>query len=78
MKINVEIDCSPEEARRFMGLPDLTPVHDAFVRQITDSMKTGLSPDLIASMTRAWGPMGDAGLKLWNGLLDQVAGSKTP
>ena len=23
MKINVEIDCSPEEARRFMGLPDV-------------------------------------------------------
>ncbi|WP_371917856.1 DUF6489 family protein, partial [Pseudomonas sp. FW306-02-F08-AA] len=23
MKINVEVDCTPEEARRFMGLPDL-------------------------------------------------------
>ncbi|MFS9605789.1 DUF6489 family protein, partial [Klebsiella pneumoniae] len=25
VKVNVEIDCTPEEARRAMGLPDLTP-----------------------------------------------------
>jgi hypothetical protein len=24
MKVHVEIDCTPEEARRFMGLPDVT------------------------------------------------------
>ena len=29
MKVTIDIDCTPEEARRFMGLPDLTPVHDA-------------------------------------------------
>jgi hypothetical protein len=26
MKISVDVDCTPEEARRFLGLPDLTPV----------------------------------------------------
>jgi methylated-DNA-[protein]-cysteine S-methyltransferase len=31
MKVKVEVDCTPEEARRFMGLPDLTPVHEAYV-----------------------------------------------
>lgn len=28
MKVHLEIDCTPEEARRAMGLPDLSPVHD--------------------------------------------------
>ncbi|MGZ3250559.1 MAG: DUF6489 family protein, partial [Croceibacterium sp.] len=23
MKVHIEIDCSPDEARRFMGLPDV-------------------------------------------------------
>ena len=31
MKINVEIDCTPEEARRFLGLPDLTNRASAFI-----------------------------------------------
>ncbi len=25
MKINVDVDCTPQEAHRCMGLPDLTP-----------------------------------------------------
>ena len=77
MKINVEVDCSPEEARRFMGLPDLSPVHDVFVAQMIDTVKNGVSPDLVTSMMRGWGPMGDAGMKVWQGLIDQVSGSKT-
>ena len=31
MKVTVDIDCTPEEARRFMGLPDLSEVHAAYV-----------------------------------------------
>ena len=31
MKVTVDVDCTPEEARRFLGLPDLTPVHQAYV-----------------------------------------------
>ena len=35
MKVKIDIDCTPEEARRFLGLPDLTPVHDLYL----DKMK---------------------------------------
>jgi hypothetical protein len=35
MKISFDIDCTPEEARRFLGLPDVTPVNDAFVEELT-------------------------------------------
>jgi hypothetical protein len=75
MKVNVEVDCTPEEARRLMGLPDLTPVHDAFVAQMQDTLKNGVSPDMMMSMMKSWGPMGDAGMKMWQGVLDQVTGS---
>lgn len=34
MKVTVEIDCTPEEARRFMGLPDLTPLNDHLVEEL--------------------------------------------
>ena len=75
MKINVEIDCTPEEARRFMGLPDLTPVHDAYVAQITDAVKNGISTEMVESLLKNWVPMGDVGMKAWQNLFNQVGGS---
>jgi hypothetical protein len=74
MKINVEVDCTPEEARRFMGLPDLTPVHDAYIGQMLDTVKNGVPPEAIETMLKGWAPMGDAGMKLWQNIFDQVGG----
>ena len=34
MKISFDIDCNPEEVRRFLGLPDVTPVNEAFVEEL--------------------------------------------
>ena len=76
MKITVDVDCSPEEARRFMGLPDLAPVHDAYIAQMLDAVKTGgVSSDALESMLKSWMPMGEAGVKLWQQLFDNVTGS---
>ena len=72
MKINVEVDCTPEEVRRLMGLPDMAPINDAFMAQMQDIIKNGVAPDVMMSMLKSWTPMGDAGMKLWQGLLDQV------
>ncbi len=72
MKFNVELDCTPEEARRLMGLPDMAPIHDAFMAQMQDTMKNGIAPDVMMSMLNSWSPMGEGGMKLWQGLLDQV------
>ena len=32
MKVNVEIDCTPEEARAFFGLPDVAPLQEKLKR----------------------------------------------
>ena len=77
MKINVEVHCSPEEARRFMGLPDMAPVHDALIAQMQDTLKNGVSPDFMMSIMKSWSPMGDAGMKMWQGLIDQIVTSQT-
>ena len=41
MKINVEVDLTPEELRRFMGLPDVGVVHkqllDQFAQRVASS-----------------------------------------
>jgi hypothetical protein len=74
MKITVDVDCTPEEARRFMGLPDLTPVHEAYVSKMVDTVQNGVSPDMLTGMLKSWAPMGDAGMKLWQSVLDQATG----
>lgn len=73
MKITVDVDCTPEEARRFMGLPDLTVVHDAYLRQILDAMQNGISRDTLDGMLKSWGPMSDVSLAIWKQAIDGMA-----
>jgi hypothetical protein len=74
MKVTIDIDCTPEEARRFMGLPDLTPVHEAYVDKLASAVADGPTPELVADMMKSWGPMSEAGLSMWRQMLE---GTKT-
>lgn len=70
MKINVEVDCTPEEARRVMGLPDFTPVHEKYISALVDTMDGGLQPEMIETIMRSWAPMGEAGMNFWRRMFD--------
>ena len=74
MKISVDIDCTPEEARRFMGLPDLSTIHEAYLTKMRSAIEQGITPDAIQSMMQTWGPMGEAGMNLWHQILDNMGG----
>jgi len=76
MKISVDVDCTPEEARRFMGLPDLSPVHEAYVAKLRGAVEQGLTPDAVETMMKSWGPMGEAGMAIWKQMLDGIGGAK--
>ena len=73
MKINVEVDCTPEEARRFMGLPDLTPVHDRYLQMMMETVENGPRPEVIEQMMRSWAPMGEAGMNFWRKMIEDAA-----
>ena len=38
MKFNIEIDCTPQEARQLFGLPDLEPLHDVYLDRVKELM----------------------------------------
>ncbi len=50
MKVNVEIECTPIEARQFFGLPDVGPMQQAVMEKLQHQM-TGniekMSPELL-------------------------------
>jgi hypothetical protein len=76
MKINVEVDCTPEEARRFFGLPDLTLIHQAYVEKMSRAVAEGVSPESFAELARAWGPTGEAGMAMWKSMLEGMSGRR--
>ena len=78
MKVTIDIDCSPEEARRFLGLPDLAPVHEAYVEKMKAAVRDGpgVGPEAFAEMMKAWGPMSEAGMGMWKQMLDQMGGKQ--
>ncbi|HZF76078.1 MAG TPA: DUF6489 family protein [Acetobacteraceae bacterium] len=57
MKLNIEIDCTPEEARRFLGLPDVTPMQDAVMAQIQKQVQDGIAAASPEALMRAWFPL---------------------
>ena len=75
MKVTVDVDCTPEEARRFMGLPDLTPVHDLYLDKMKETMENGITPDTVEKLMSSWGPMSEAGLSMWTRFFDQIGGT---
>ena len=68
MKFTVNVECSPEEARRFMGLPDVTPINEALVEEMTTRMQKNLSLMSGENMMSSWMSVGtqaqDAFVKL--------------
>ncbi len=76
MNITVNVDCTPEEARRFLGMPDLTPVHQAYVEKMQRVVSEGVTPDMMAEMMKNWGPMSETGMALWRQMLDGMSGKR--
>ncbi|QJU57232.1 hypothetical protein HL653_04990 [Sphingomonas sp. AP4-R1] len=77
MNITMNIDCTPEEARRLMGLPDMAPIHDLYMDKLKQTMGEGFTPEVIENMMRSWTPMGEVGFGVWKQLIDQMTGSAT-
>ena len=54
MKVTVEIDCTPDEARQFLGLPDPKPMQAAVLAKMEAQMADAagrFSPD---ALLRSW------------------------
>ncbi len=63
MKITIDIDCTAEEARHFLGLPDVKPMQDAMMREIQDQMHANLQAMDPDTMLKTWLPAGIQGME---------------
>lgn len=58
MKINVEIDCTPAEARAFMGLPDVAPLNEHLVGEMQKRMDENISAMKPDELMKTWTSFG--------------------
>lgn len=70
MKVTVDVDCTPAEARSFLGLPDVTPIHDKYIKIMLDSFDGTGSVEQMETLFRSFSPMGDAGVRMFRQMMD--------
>lgn len=56
MKVRIDIDCTPEEARAFFGLPDVRPMQEALMAEVEARMKSNLAAMDPETMLKIWLP----------------------
>ncbi len=70
MKIEIEIECTPQEARAFFGLPDMEPIHKEMQARMAEYMES-MNPE---EMMKAWMPGGmEAMSRMQEAFLAQMA-----
>lgn len=82
MKFTVNVECSPEEARRFMGLPDVTPINEKLVEEMGKRMEKNLALMSGEAMMNSWMSVGtqaqDAFVKLMTAGASGAASREKP
>lgn len=58
MKMNVEVDCTPAEARAFLGLPDVTPLNEAMVAEMQKRMHANVAAMQPEELMKTWTSFG--------------------
>ncbi len=77
MKVKIDIDCSPEEARAFFGLPDVAPMQRAVMQEMQDRMMSAMRGTDAETLLKTWMPAGVAGLEQMQKMFwQQFAGGK--
>ena len=63
MKMNIQIDMTPKEAREFLGLPDVSKAQERMMAEIEKRMKAAVDLNDPEAMMKAWMPLGGAGFE---------------
>ena len=56
MKVTINIDCTPEEARAFLGLPDIRPMQEAMMAEVQKRMEQAVRSMDPETMMKTWLP----------------------
>jgi hypothetical protein len=83
MKVKIDIDCTPQEARAFFGLPHLEPMQDALLGKIQERLTEHLDARDPEALLKLWLPGGLQGFgqmqeALWKQFMGGLSASSPP
>lgn len=56
MKVTINIDCTPDEARQFLGLPHIAPMQDAMMKELEAKMQEQIQNLDPETFVKTWMP----------------------
>jgi hypothetical protein len=74
MKVKVEVDCTPKEARAFLGLPDVSALNDHMVKEMQKRMDSNLALIAPEELMRSWMTFGGQATEQFRKLMTAAAG----
>jgi hypothetical protein len=81
MKVTIDIDCTPLEARQFFGLPDVQPMQAALLAEMEKRMMAEAEKFTPEGLMQAWFSGGAQGADVFRGMLGglfpKAAGGET-
>lgn len=57
MKVTFNIDCTPQEARAFFGLPDVAPMQEQLMSQMQEKMTENIKNMDPETLAKTWVPL---------------------
>jgi Family of unknown function (DUF6489) len=76
MKITIEVDCTPAEARSFMGLPDVEPLQAEVMAEIQRRAMQALAMTDPQQLLKNWVPWGAQGLETFQTFMRAATGAQ--
>lgn len=73
MKVRMEVDLTPDEARRLMGLPDLTAMQERLVAEFERRMLSAMEKSEPEAMLKQWFSFGSQSLEQFQKFLWESA-----
>ncbi|MDP1872618.1 DUF6489 family protein [Phenylobacterium sp.] len=58
MKMTVEVDCTPAEARAFLGLPDVSDLNERLIKEMQTRMEANMAMASPDELVKAWTTFG--------------------
>lgn len=82
MKISIDVDVTPEEARRFLGLPDLEPMQQAVLKDVQERIQKNVARLEPEALLKSWFSLAPQGMeqiqKMFGGIASMASGRRKP
>jgi hypothetical protein len=75
MKVTVEVDCTPVEARAFLGLPDVTGLNEHIVAEMQRRMSENMSAMQPDELMKSWASFGVQAQEQFRSLMGAAMGA---